>query len=155
MASRKVEAVSDVLLRVVRTLEIEAKLLSHSVEPTWPRAVGARLAAHTRAISLRAGVLTVEARSAAWMNELSLMREQLRVLLNAALPGAPVRELRFRLGGGFAPLGGGPHKAVTEASEVEVEAARRELAAASASGPSGDGAELVARAFALSRKVPR
>jgi hypothetical protein len=98
------EDVSVVLTRVLRSLEIEAELLSHAVEPAWPRVAGPRLAPHARASSLRNGVLVVEARSAAWMNELSLRRDELKAGFNRELRRELVRDVRFRLGGGFPPL---------------------------------------------------
>jgi hypothetical protein len=148
MADRKFETVSDVLNRVVRTLEIERDLLAHAVGSVWSRTVGERLAAHTRAAQLRGGVLTVEARSAAWLNETSLLREQIRERLNAELRGTVVREVKFRLGGGFPPLGGEVRRGIDlRPTEEEIERARAELSAEST-----EGADLAARALALSRK---
>ena len=79
-------------------------MLAHAVEPAWPRAVGPELARHTRAAKLHAGVLTVEARSTVWLNEVSLLKESLLEKLRAELPAATIREVRFRLGGAFPPL---------------------------------------------------
>lgn len=98
------EDVAAVLTRLLRTMELETELLAHAVEPIWPRVAGPRLAPNARAASLRQGVLVIEARSAAWMNELSMQREQLRAGFNRELRRELVRELRFRLGGGFPPL---------------------------------------------------
>jgi hypothetical protein len=144
------ETVPEVLLRIVRTLDIEKKILAHAVEPAWPRAVGPRLAAHTRAAKLQDGVLTVEARSAAWLNEVSLRRETILAQLRAEMPQSSIRELRFRLGGGFAPLDGQPMRPRVEATPEDVERARSRLDVEGATG-----AEIVARAYALQRKQRR
>jgi hypothetical protein len=141
-----VEMVSEVLRRVVRTLDMEARLLTHSVEPAWPRAAGPRLAPHTRATKLQGGVLTVEARSASWLNEMSLMRDSLRDQLNQELGGTPVREIRLRLGGAFPAIL--RERGAATATEEEVESARRILR------ENGDtGAQIAARAFALRKKT--
>jgi hypothetical protein len=145
MPQRKIETLPDILRRVVRGLDMEAKLLSHSVEPAWPRAAGARLAEHTRATRLRDGVLTIEARSASWLNEISLLRDQIRERLNAELGGPRVRDLRFRVGADFPPLK--ERTASIEASEIEVASARRTLASGGTVG-----AELAARAYVLASK---
>jgi predicted nucleic acid-binding Zn ribbon protein len=150
MGSRKLETVPDALLRLVRTLDIERKLLAHAVEPAWPRAVGPRLAAHTRAARLQDGVLTIEARSASWLNEVSLRRETVLARLREEMPQSSIRELRFRLGGGFPALDGQPLRRPLETTPEEVERARTQLAAEGTTG-----AEIVARAFALQRKQRR
>lgn len=148
MRDRKVETLKDVLSRVVRTLDIEKQLLTHAVGPVWERAMGERLARHTRAAQLRAGVLTVEARSAAWMNEAAMQRDQIRERMNLELGGQHVREVRFRLGGAFPPLRPVNDEPKHLPTEVEVESARRAL-----SHDGGDtGAELTARAMALALK---
>ena len=151
MKPLSIEGVSEVLRRVVRAMEIEAKLTSHSAEPAWPRAAGPRLAPHSRAIGLRGGVLTVEARSASWINEMSLQREGLRDRMNTEMghrgsrPG-PVQELRLRLGGGFAPVS--THSPTGGVTPAEIESAQAALQEA---GPTG--AALAARAYALVRKA--
>jgi hypothetical protein len=149
MRERKFENVSDVLARVVRGLAIERELRSRAVEPAWPRAAGPRLAPHSRPAMLRSGILTVEARSAAWLHELFLMRESLRLALNREMGGDYVRELRMRLGTGFAPPG--PAQSMVPLLELSrLEEAVDELATAGA----GEGALLAGRALALSR-LPR
>lgn len=142
---RDAELLADVLQRVVRGLDIEKKLLSHSIEPAWPRAAGARLAKHTRAAKLRDGVLTVEARSASWLNEVAMMREPLKARLNTELGEHRVKELRFRLGGAFPPLV--EPVAPAEPTDAELASARRSLAEAGL-----DGADIVARAYVLSHR---
>lgn len=138
------ESVKTVLQRVVRALDVEDRLASHSVGPVWDRAVPARLADHTRPFSLKGGVLLVEARSAVWMNEASLLREKIRQAVNRELGKDKVRELRFRLGGGFPPPAGEAPAAV-EVSREALEEAVVELG-------SDEGARLASRARALQRR---
>jgi hypothetical protein len=146
MKARQAEAISEVLRRVVRELDIEKKLVSHSIEPAWPRAAGPRLSANTRATKLRDGVLTIEARSASWLNEVAMMREPLKARLNQELGENRVRELRFRLGGGFPPPADETQTTV-EPTEAEIASARRTLAEAGV-----EGADIVARAYVLSHR---
>lgn len=145
MADRRLEPLADVLNRVVRTLDIERELLTHAAGPAWDRTVGERLARHTRATQLQGGVLTVEARSAAWLNEVSLLRDDICTRLNVELRGPAVRHVRFRLGGGFPPLDA--DRAIDPPTDDEVRRAEAELAT-----EGEQGAQLAARAYALSRK---
>jgi len=128
-------------------MEIESRLQSHAVEPAWERAVGRPMALHTRAARLVSGLLTVEARSAAWLQEASLQREQLRAAINAELPGAPVHALRFRLGGGFPPL----RPAEAHPAELPSDEAVLEEELLLAADGHATGARIVARARALQR----
>lgn len=133
----------NILQRVVRALDVEDRLSSYSVGPVWERAVPQRLAAHTRPSSLRGGVLLIEARSAVWMNEASLMREKIRSAINAEIGKNKVRELRFRLGGGFSlPQDATPLPVYLP--DTAVEEACAELG-------SDEGARLASRARALQK----
>jgi hypothetical protein len=146
------ETVSDVLGRVVRLLSIERELRGHAVEPAWARAMGPRLLPHARPSRLAHGVLTVEARSAAWLHELFLMRESLRASLNREMGGEYVRELRLRLGTGFAPPpAASPVLPGPLLERDDIEEAIESLAASGAD----EGALLAARALALSKRRAR
>lgn len=69
------------------------------LQKIWQEAVGSEAAQHTRATSLRGGVLRVEVDSAAWLYELSnSCQEELLEKLRAQMPGRRVLEVKFRLG---------------------------------------------------------
>jgi predicted nucleic acid-binding Zn ribbon protein len=61
----------------------------------WPEVVGERVAAKARAVSFRDGQLWVEVESAAWMNELTYLRERIIKELNAKLGDEVVRAIRL------------------------------------------------------------
>ena len=85
------------------TLAATPATLLARVQASWGEVAGRVLAEEARPVSESAGAVVVECRSAAWANELDLLEGELRERLNAALappPSAPVRELRFRVGGG-------------------------------------------------------
>jgi hypothetical protein len=145
---RTFEPMRELLERVVRGLDLERELRNHSVETVWARVAGPRLAPHTRAGPLRGGRLTVEARSAAWMHDVALRREELRARLNTELGGPVVEEIRVRLGGAFPSLGGEPAREPA-LTDRELEAAAHELAEA---GGGDEGARLAARARALQKR---
>jgi predicted nucleic acid-binding Zn ribbon protein len=64
----------------------------------WPKAVGARIAAVTKALSITPdGTLFVAVSSHGWMTELSLMEPELLNALNAAEGRDKVRKIRFQL----------------------------------------------------------
>jgi predicted nucleic acid-binding Zn ribbon protein len=67
------------------------------VQALWSEVVGETLAEECRPLSERDGVVTVGCRSSVWAQELAMMETELVERLNAALGGAAVAELRFRV----------------------------------------------------------
>ncbi len=64
----------------------------------WPGAVGDRIAAVTKALSIAPdGTLFVAVSNHGWMTELSLMEPELLAALNAAEGRDKVRKIRFQL----------------------------------------------------------
>jgi predicted nucleic acid-binding Zn ribbon protein len=69
-----------------------------AVQEVWERAVGPAIAAASRPVSERAGVLTVLCDAAVWAQELELMGEQLIARINAELGAESIERLRCRTG---------------------------------------------------------
>jgi predicted nucleic acid-binding Zn ribbon protein len=65
-----------------------------NVQRAWPEAVGPAVATEAQPVRERAGVVTVECRSAVWAQELDLMAPDLIERLNQAAGGPIVRSLR-------------------------------------------------------------
>ncbi len=89
------EAVGNVLSRLMRTLGLAAELEGWQAVDEWPRVVGARVGRHSRAVSFRNGALLVEVDGSAWMHELSFLKRDLIQKINRHLRSEPVREVRF------------------------------------------------------------
>lgn len=71
------------------------------LESAWADAAGAKVAAKSRVLALKRGVLEVEVAAGALLQELAAFHK--RPLLEAmrrALPGMVVKEIRFRAGAG-------------------------------------------------------
>ncbi len=66
--------------------------------PAWEDAVGPQIAAATRPMFLRDGVLTVHVKHAVWLQELHQMRQSLLLRVRRVPAGGSVRDLRFRVG---------------------------------------------------------
>jgi predicted nucleic acid-binding Zn ribbon protein len=68
------------------------------VQGLWTEVVGETLAEECRPLSERDGAVIVACRSSVWAQELAMMETELVERLNAALGGAGIAELRFRVG---------------------------------------------------------
>jgi predicted nucleic acid-binding Zn ribbon protein len=88
----------------VRALRADAQpaTLLAAVQGCWRAALGERIAAESRPLRERDGVITVECRAATWAQELDLMQDELLAKLNQALGGDRVAGLRLVVGE-FAP----------------------------------------------------
>ena len=66
----------------------------------WPRVVGPAVAARTRALEVRDGVLVVEVADAVWAAQLRLLTPRLLASVRREAHGELVREVRLVLAGG-------------------------------------------------------
>ncbi|MBE0618780.1 MAG: DUF721 domain-containing protein [Proteobacteria bacterium] len=76
---------------------------AHRVWDVWERAVGPGVAERSRPLSLRSGRLSVAVANAAWMQQLSFLRESIRDAVNNALGEQLVKEVRLRIAEAEAP----------------------------------------------------
>ncbi len=89
------EAFGHVLGRLLRRLGLEDELQGWKAVEDWERAVGPRVARHTRAVSFERGVLRVEVEGSAWMHELGYLKQELVKAVNRELGGSRVSDIRF------------------------------------------------------------
>ena len=76
------------LVGKTRALELRARR-------AWPEAVGPAIAARTKATSLSRGVLKVSVSSAAWLNELTYLRDDILKRLQNQFGRETIREIHF------------------------------------------------------------
>jgi len=91
--------VDAILDAVLDSTGLAARARERTVLDTWPEIVGERTAAHTRAVDIADGVLTIEADHAAWRHELTLLIPAIIEKYNARHGERTVREIRWRRGG--------------------------------------------------------
>ncbi len=101
--AKSVDDLPHLLHQVLRRAEAGYPDQSHRVWDVWARAVGPEVAERSQPLSVRAGRLTVAVANAAWMQQLSFLRESIRDAVNAALGVALVKEVRLRIAETEAP----------------------------------------------------
>ncbi|HXG00472.1 MAG TPA: DUF721 domain-containing protein [Bacteroidota bacterium] len=95
-ASRQPEPFAHALDLLVRRLGITKKMKEFSVVTAWPKIVGEQISKVTEAERIENGILFVRAATAPWRTELTMRREEIRKLVNAAAGSEIVKEIRFR-----------------------------------------------------------
>jgi predicted nucleic acid-binding Zn ribbon protein len=78
--------------------EVEPETPLAAVQGAWRGALGERIAAQSRPLRERDGVITVGCSAATWAQELDVLQDDLLERLNAALGPRSVRGLRFVVG---------------------------------------------------------
>jgi predicted nucleic acid-binding Zn ribbon protein len=101
--ARTIEKFSQTLGRILKARGMQSRLSEYRIFSQWERTMGQGIARHARPISLRGSKLILVVDSPAWMQQLSLMKPEIRQKLNAGLGRESVREITLRLGEVAAP----------------------------------------------------
>ncbi len=91
------DRVGDLLGGLLRKWGVDREVARQGALERWPQVVGDRISAVTTPRSVASGILFVEVRSSAWMNELNLMRHDLLRRLNAGEEEGRVERIVFVL----------------------------------------------------------
>jgi predicted nucleic acid-binding Zn ribbon protein len=97
---RGMDRLGDVLGGYLEQWGVADEVRGQEVLERWPDMVGEGIAEVTRARAVARGVLFVDVRSSAWMNELDLMKHDLLKRLNAGAGAARVEKIVFSLPAG-------------------------------------------------------
>src|SRR3970040_439041 len=92
------ERIGGLVEAVFARLGSAEKVKRAGVVDDWSRLVGPRIAGVARAVGVKGGTLFVAVESAAWRNELSLMRSQLLAKLNAGRTEGRIERIVFLQG---------------------------------------------------------
>ncbi len=101
--AKTIEKFSQTLGRILKARGMQSRLYEYRIFSQWERTVGQGIARHARPVSLRGRKLILVVDSPAWMQQLSLMKPEIREKLNAGLGRESVREITLRLGEVAAP----------------------------------------------------
>ena len=93
---------------------------------SWDRVVGPAIAKRTRPLRISGGVLTVLVGSAAWMQQLTFMKSDLRLRLNSCLGEERISEILLKSGSVTEPEAEknsviGPYRELTEQQRLLIE----------------------------------
>ncbi len=91
--------VDEVLDGLLDRLGIREDVARQAAVARWGEVVGPGIARVTRARAVARGVLYVDVRSSAWLNELTFMRHDLMARINAGAGEGRIERIVFTLGG--------------------------------------------------------
>lgn len=89
------QPVSRILTEVLRECGLTSRLEERNVLLHWRQIVGDEIAAHSRAMDLKDGVLILEADHGAWRQELTLLVPKIITKFNALFGEGTVTEIQW------------------------------------------------------------
>jgi predicted nucleic acid-binding Zn ribbon protein len=96
--ARRPKKIADVLAQLITARGYGRIQANADLTGAWQKAAGPGLARFTRPGQIRRGQLEVTVANSTIVQELTFQKERILAALQAALPDARLRELRFRLG---------------------------------------------------------
>jgi predicted nucleic acid-binding Zn ribbon protein len=99
------DRISDPLKNLLGRLRLVEPMRGWQAVEVWSEVVGPRVAANTRAVGCRRGMLYVEVVNAAWMNELGYLKSRIQREINEKVGEDVVNDIRLVPAGGTAPPG--------------------------------------------------
>jgi predicted nucleic acid-binding Zn ribbon protein len=91
---RRVAHVGEVLRSFLRGAHLEKELARRQTVLSWPRIVGAEVAAHSEALELRNQILWVAVPSSSWRQHILFLKPQILSAFRREHPGVAVGDIR-------------------------------------------------------------
>jgi predicted nucleic acid-binding Zn ribbon protein len=94
------QRISSLVGALIKHWEEKAQKKEIIYKVIWSKVVGEHVAAHTRVAHIRGKQLVVLAESSAWMNELTFLKEKIKIKAKNLLSeyGISIEEVVFKLG---------------------------------------------------------
>jgi predicted nucleic acid-binding Zn ribbon protein len=93
---QKTQTLGDVLKGLVQDLGISERIGEYDAVLQWEVIVGEHIAKVAQAERISQGVLVVRVKTSTWRQELNMRKGEMIGLLNRALGGDVVKDIRFR-----------------------------------------------------------
>ena len=88
----------DLVDKLLKGLGLDDRMQQYRALVIWEQVVGPQIAARTRPVRIREGILEVNVDQPAWMQQLQLMKPKILAMLNAELGKATIKDLYLKRG---------------------------------------------------------
>ncbi|MFC1667105.1 DciA family protein [Candidatus Omnitrophota bacterium] len=96
--TKKPEEIKGILNKVIGKIEKQNPGRKEKILGAWQRIVGGKAASHSRPVSIRRKVLTIEMDSSTWLYTLNLKRKSILKDIKKELEEYKIENIRFRIG---------------------------------------------------------
>jgi len=90
--------ISPLMKAMSKNLGLEKEIALFRLKEGWPDVVGPAIASHTTPQAIRYHAMTLNVDGAAWLHELSFLKEEIRQKINRQLGTNVVRSLHLKIG---------------------------------------------------------
>lgn len=118
--NKKLTDIGTLLTGLAASRNWHVNLKRHRLFEFWERAVGKEIAAQAQPKVIRGTVLWVEVTDSVWMQQLHLLKEHLRQVLNDRIGADGISDIRFSLTACLKPVASWKEQDGREASPVMV-----------------------------------
>ncbi len=92
------EGINNILCNVIRRIEKQGPGKKEKILNAWQGIAGEPASCHSRPVSIKRKILTVEVDSSTWLYALSLKKKGLLTGINRELGQHEIEDIRFRMG---------------------------------------------------------
>ena len=93
--AKKMRNLGDILKDTLEDLGIDQRIREEGAVAFWEEIVGESIAKNSKAVRIYRGELLVEVNSAAWKQQIQMMKRQIISKLNQRLGKGTVKQIRF------------------------------------------------------------
>ena len=97
-AKAKEKSIESILKDVIRNLSGKGRVSEEEINRAWEESAGQRAARHTKPVSIKKAVLTINVDDSGWLYELTIKKKDLLKKLESRIRGKQLKSLRFRIG---------------------------------------------------------
>ena len=95
---QQVEGIKGILNKVIGAIEKQTRGKKEKILNVWQGIVGKDASNHSRPVSIKRDVLTVEVDNSAWLYSLNLKKKSILEDINSRLGEEKIEDIRFRMG---------------------------------------------------------
>ena len=88
----------NIVKDIIKDLSGKGRVSEEEIRSAWEEAAGHRAASHTKPVSIKKSVLTVNVDNSGWLYELTIKKGKLLKNLDGKIRGKHLKGLRFRIG---------------------------------------------------------
>lgn len=94
----KQKSIENIVKDVIKNLSGTERVSEEEVVGAWVGAVGEKAGKHTKPVSIKKGVMTVNVDGSGWLYEVTIRKKELLEKLEGKIKGKQIKVLRFRIG---------------------------------------------------------
>lgn len=94
----KERSIENIIKDVIKDLSGRGRVSEEEVSGAWLAAAGEKAAKHTKPVSIKRSVLTVNVDASGWLYELTIKKRDLLKKMEGKIRGKKLKEIRFRIG---------------------------------------------------------